>query len=397
MDEIRKCKYDELDDVIELSTFAFQYEANPEKRAGIRSRLKPEQIWGYFNDDHLISMASLLPLQVFIHNQVFSMGGVASVASWPEYRRKGLVKQLLKKALIEMKEKNMTVSMLAPFSFAFYRKYGWETLSEYKKYTIPLSHFPKNENTLGTIIRYKNIKDCWPLLNEIYEQYTSGYNGMLKRDETWWFNRIFRETQTIQVYYNDSGKPEGYLLYKVKNREMKVKEMVFLNESARMQLWRLINQHDSMIEKVQMIAPSNDPLSVILENPSFDQEIISYFMMRIVDVEQFLRAYPFYASGVKQEFMITVKDEFAEWNDGLFDIQIDENGKARVNKVSFCAQHEMVDHSIHCSIQTLSSLLSGYQSVETLFKLDKIKGPKEKIHEFEFLIPKKTTYFMDFF
>ncbi|NBI29731.1 GNAT family N-acetyltransferase [Chengkuizengella marina] len=397
MEEIRKCKYDELDDVIELSTFAFQYEANSEERAGIRSKLKPEHIWGYFNNDQLISMVSLLPLQVFIHNQVFSMGGVAGVASWPEYRRKGLVKQLLEKTLLEMKEKNMTVSMLAPFSFAFYRKYGWETLSEYKKYTIPISQFPKVETTIGTIKRFKNIQDCWPLLNEIYEQYTSGFNGMLKRDETWWFNRVFGETQTIQVYYNESGKPEGYLLYKVKDREMKVKEMVFLNESVRKQLWRLINQHDSMIDNVQLIAPSNDPLTAILDNPTFKQELITYFMMRIVDVEQFLIAYPFYASGAKQEFMITVKDEFAEWNDGLFEIEIDENGKARVNKVSFCAQHEMVDHSIHCSIQTLSSLLSGYQSVETLFKLEKIKGPKEKINELQFLIPKKTTYFMDFF
>ncbi len=54
------------------------------------------------------------------------MGGVAGVATYPEYRRSGYVKELLQHSLQTMKKDGYTVSMLHPFAVAFYRKYGWE-------------------------------------------------------------------------------------------------------------------------------------------------------------------------------------------------------------------------------------------------------------------------------
>ncbi len=52
------------------------------------------------------------------------MGGVAGVATYPEYRRSGYVKELLQHSLQTMKKDGYTVSMLHPFAVSFYRKYG---------------------------------------------------------------------------------------------------------------------------------------------------------------------------------------------------------------------------------------------------------------------------------
>src|SRR5690606_40607540 len=66
-----------------------------------------------------LSRLSLLPLEVWIGGRKLAMGGVAGVASWPDARRQGGVRRLLQHAFGRMRENGQSLSMLAPFSFAF--------------------------------------------------------------------------------------------------------------------------------------------------------------------------------------------------------------------------------------------------------------------------------------
>ena len=81
--------------------------------------MKEEDVWGYFVNDRLASQLRLLPLAIWLNGVRYEMGGIASVATWPEYRRQGQVGKLLRHMLKVMRDKGMTVSMLHPFSFAF--------------------------------------------------------------------------------------------------------------------------------------------------------------------------------------------------------------------------------------------------------------------------------------
>src|SRR5699024_10388426 len=103
----------------------------------------------------------------------------SSVATWPEYRRQGMIKHLLRLALYYMRENGQTVSFLAPFSFAFYRKYGWELAFSEKHYSIPMAHLQKSWDAKGYVRR---ISRDTSLLNRIYNTYAKNYTGMLIRD-----------------------------------------------------------------------------------------------------------------------------------------------------------------------------------------------------------------------
>lgn len=398
---IRRLTAHELDEVFALSQFAFQYELPEKEWQERKSREKPEETWGFFVDDRLAAKMKIMPLEVFIHGTVFSMGGISSVATWPEYRRQGMIKQLLTHGLQVMKEAGQSVSFLAPFSFAYYRKYGWEHVFDEKQYTVELDKLPHFNDASG-IVKRKQLSDSLPLLNAIYEQFARKYNGPLKRSNDWWkYRSVLQDKKAIiAVYYDQHDVPKGYMVFKVKDREMDVKEFVHTDEDSRRGLWQFISNHDSMLQKVVLTAPVDDVLPFLLENPRIKQEILPYFMARIVDVKAFIEQYPFHRLDEVESGILHIKDQYAPWNNGSFTVTINTDGKANVtpyNELNTHRDSRSSTSGLSCDIQTLSAMLLGYQCPSTLHEIGRLKVEEKDVLHWEKVIPQRTTYLPDFF
>lgn len=63
--------------------------------------------------------------------------GISAVASPPEARRQGHVAAMLDALLAEFRDTGRYLSALWPFEYAFYRRFGWATASNYAKTTVP--------------------------------------------------------------------------------------------------------------------------------------------------------------------------------------------------------------------------------------------------------------------
>jgi predicted acetyltransferase len=408
MDVIRTLKYEELDDSLRLSAFAFQYELSGHDLEQKKLQLKPENIWGYFTEGRLAAKMTILPLRTFVQGKSLAMGGIASVATWPEYRRKGMVGRLLHHALEVMKQRGQTISFLHPFAFGFYRKFGWETYVDTKKYTVETGQLPKLDEVEGTVAR--TGKD-YRLYHKIYETFAHKYAGMLVRDEEWWNNNVFKHKKDQSaIYYNIDGEPRGYILYQVKNNEMTVHELVFLDEKARQGLWKFINNHDSMFNKVILNAPVDDQLAYLLDNPRIKQEITPYFMARIVDAASFLEQYPFLPAAEGQTFTLRIEDRQAAWNNAIFEVRI-HHGRASVSVVpcdeagaaevaEYARDTQVVDHLeglLSCSIQTLTAMMLCYQRPEFLHRAGRLTGDEATVKRWQQAIPFQTPYLADYF
>jgi predicted acetyltransferase len=397
MDQIRNLKQEELSESMALSEFAFQFELSEEARKERISWINPDRVWGYFVDGQLAAKLTVLEFQTWLHGKSFAMGGVAGVATWPEFRRKGMVGQLLRHALKAMKDAGETVSFLYPFEFSFYRKYGWETYVHLLKYEIPTELLPRFDIEEAAKMERISSKD-WKLLSGIYEDYAKRYNGMLIRNEEWWTNRYFKLKKGNAVTYRNAQRElTGYIYYQVMDKIFTVHELVFLDEEARRGLWKFIADHDSMIQKVILQAPSDDKLPFLLSNPRIKQEIVPYFMARIVDVEDFMGEYPFTNAGDGKPLFIKVSDQHAEWNNGLFEIHINDAGEAKVLKHSDLKDSDQGTAQLTCDIQTLSACLMGYQQATFLHQIGRIQGDAADVLRLEKLIPERSTYLADFF
>jgi predicted acetyltransferase len=392
MEGIHSLRVEELKESSALSNFAFQ---NNELAAQVmdieKQFVKPEQIWGYFVQGNLAARMTIFPLRTFIQGKPFLMGGIALVATWPEHRRGGMVGKLICHTLQVMKASGQTVAFLNPFSFPFYRKYGWETSIDRKCYTIESAQLPSIESPGGRIERVDND---WKLLNGIYEDYAETYNGMLCRDEKWWMISVLKQNKgQTAVYYDNLDKPRGYLLYNVKNRQMNVQEFVYLDEAARRGLWKFIANHDSMIDRVTLMAPVDDPLPFLLQDPRIKQEITPYFMTRIVDFADFVAQYTFTVSDESERILhFQITDLHAPWNEGLFQLKVDAEGKAEIIRVT-----SNVAPFLSCDIQTITCILMCYQTPSLLHQIGRLKGNSESVDLLQSLLPRRSTYLMDAF
>lgn len=387
---------------MDLSSFAFQYPLSPEQLEERRSSFTKHMKLGVFKNDQLCAQATLIDFETYIAGKAFPMGGIAGVSTWPEHRRNGYVAKILKELLLIMKQKGQSISMLHPFSFAFYRKFGWESYIDHKKYELQAEQLTsllreyqqRHHEMKGEIVRL----DDWKLLEQTYDQYAQAYNGMLKRTESWWQDVITVKKTGIYAAYRDRlGQIQGYIIYEVKNRQMTIHELIALTYEAEEQLLYYIAQHDSMVEKVYWTVPEDDTFVFGLSNPRIKQEIMPYFMARIVDVTAFIEQFPFEQAAEPEDYYIQLSDEQAEWNHGLFKLHIAADGKATIQRAEEEVNHGVTDNLIIASIGALTSWLLYYQTWNTMVRFHKLEGSEFIMKRFQKRIPSRTTYLADFF
>lgn len=382
LNEIKQLDKSYNEEIVAMNQFAFQYELTEQEQLAEINKKSDAQIWGWITDDQLAAKVHVIPLSTYINGQLFEMGGIAAVATWPEYRRQGMIKKLLYHSLTEMRNNGQTVSFLSPFSFPFYRKHGWELIFTNKEYQVPISYFKQDWQANGYLRRVK--LDTF-LLNRIYQSFAKKYTGMLNRTEKWWRERILKNAKQIAVAYSDTNEPEGYVIYDVKDSRFTIKDYAYSSLNGQKLLLEFISNHDASVEQVELTVPENDQLALLLNHPTFEQKVNHYFMGRIVDVLGFLGKFPFNNKVPNGSISITVEDGFFAENSGTYQLTSSASG-VDVAKI------DQNDSDIKVSIQMLTMLFLGYKRPLELYHLGLIQGDFEAIEQLEAFIPVQQTY-----
>ncbi|MFQ6319183.1 GNAT family N-acetyltransferase [Bacillus halotolerans] len=381
MYDVIKLEREDWREVIRMSEYAFQKELSDEEREEKVKALENHYIIGIKEQEKLLSKLHMVPFSVMLEEQEIKMGGIAGVATWPEDRRKGTVKELILNALSIMKKENQTISFLHPFLISFYRKFGWELCFYQKRLTYLKGQLQKLDDAPGYMRRIQ--KDETDTVNTIYNQYRKTHNGLLKRSKEHWKEKIHGMKA---VYFSGEGVPCGYLVYDIKNKAMRVVEFVYLNREAQRGLWNFICQHDSMLNEVELTVRMEEELDFLTAEPRIKQEIYPYSMARIVDVEGFLREYP--KSRLTAPFDFKVTDQWAPWNQQTFRID-----SQRVQNIS----EDSSGHLIECNISSLTAFFLGARSARFLYETGMIKGPLSEIKRLDDVLQPRSPFLMDFF
>ncbi|MDZ5470659.1 GNAT family N-acetyltransferase [Bacillus sp. 31A1R] len=389
--EIKKLTEKDYLESMNLSMYAFQYEVPEADIPKRKETLKEHNVLCIWDDEQLAAKLHILPLSVYVQGQEWKMGGVAGVATYPEYRRRGFVKSLILESLKEMREAKQIISLLHPFDIGFYRKFGWEIMSDYKKSTIEKLDLKKVGEVSGVVKRFTKEKHT-SQIEDIYKEFAKQYSGTLVRTTKWWLNHVYHNQQ-VAVYFNEQGHGKGYIVYSLKDNVMDIQEVVTLNHEAEKGLWNFICQHDSMVDKVNIITSIHTNFPYYLNQPKVKMEVYPYFMARIVDVERCLELFTF--NSTDKDVFLHVDDSFSPWNNGTY--QISSTGvKVFKNKPgSQCTNPPKV--GIHLNINALTAILLGYKRPQELFYLEEISGRTEDIEALESLVPNQKSFFYDFF
>lgn len=363
-----------------------------EEKEMIRAKsptLEQADVKGWFDGDKLISQVAVYPMKVRIFNKTYDMGGLTGVGTYPEYANQGLMHKLLYQSLKNMREKKQSISYLYPYSIPYYRRKGWEIVSDKITYEIKDYQLPKNKQVSGEVERVDVESDE---VKKAYERFAYQTHGALVRDDLAWNEYWLWDSDDLMgaIYYNYKNEPDGYVLYWIKDEVFHIKDMIFINEEARTGLWNFISAHFSMINKVVGDTYTDEPLAFLFEDADIKESISPYFMARIVDLEEFIEQYPFKPDTVDREWIFKMDDPILSWNQGYFKLIIDKSGKGKISRTSEKTEDKT-------DIQTMTTMLLGYKRPDYLYKIGRISCSSETVDMLEDAIEQQTPYFSDYF
>ena len=352
--------------------------------------LKKTESYGWFDGEKLASQISVYPMQVNIFGQMYKMGGVTGVATYPEYMNQGLMSSLIKTALDSMREKHQCVSMLIPYMIPYYRKKGWEIVTDKMTYTIKDTQLPKRREVSGMVERVGIDSED---LRTVHNAFTRMRHGALRRNELEWeeYWRWEADDVLVAVYYNEAGDPKGYLVYYIANDIFRIKELVYINQEARYGLWNYISAHFSMIDKVVGNNYTNEPMAFLLEDSEIQEEIEPNVMARIVDFEAFIKKYPFDIISIHDDLHFIIRDPVMECNCGDFSLRWDQEGNTIIERGGTRGE------TVECDIQTLTAMFYGYKRPTYLRRVERLVAGDEAVRILEDIIPIEQPYFSDYF
>lgn len=301
-------------------------------------------------------------------NVVVPMGGIGGVACLPASRGKGYTGKLLQAALARMRDLQMPISSLFPFSWDFYRRYGWEWVGLTRQYVVPTRILKPSPHTEH--VRAATEADR-PKIESCYTAFALRYRGLLARDEKRWNDHLKdrEEKYTFTFVYENNGIVEGYLSYRGgTDQETRLNEFIALNPTARLALLGLLRRHDMQTDKFAWRAPGNDPLYHQLCHNDVETKLFPTTQGRVVDVAAAFAAWKPNADS-RGSVRLAVTDEHADWNQGVWHIEY-ENGQTDIRKTEREPQ-------VTLSIQSLSQAYYGTPTLDEVREAGQLQVHEE--------------------
>ncbi len=312
-----------------------------EEEARKNAREPEGDVWAAFDaSGRMVSAISTMTHQVMYEGNVITCGEPHMVGTLPEARGLGAVRAIMEQILREYKSRGDLFAKLIPFSFAFYRKYGFELASEFLKQKAAIDQFAgfRQEFAAAQILSQQQADEA----RLLYENYIRRYNmADMRSDADWALGRYgefgqrdwqYEDRQRYSYLFTDQdANARAYFTFIFIHGpqgpftgEMKVTDLAFDSPEALRSIFGFIYGMRAKITHVSVDTPRDLDLSLILpECDSVERKLDGYITARALNIEGILTAMKQpHESGT---YSVRVTDGFLSENTGTYTVVI-ENG-----------------------------------------------------------------------
>ncbi len=307
---------------------------------------------------------------------------IGCVLTVPEYRRTGMARKTFEMLDPVIRQNNVVVSYLHPFSFPYYRMMGYERVSDHRvlEFAITDLDFVERNPNMERV----SLTDSVEPLDQVYNKFSEGRNVMVRRygslsDDikvvvpTYMYGDPYTYGFKGKHFYlsrDEQGNPDGYvkLSFKMplqdhwlKDGVLHVEEICYTTPKALRKLFGFLRMYEGQYDYVRFdnvgMAPEVERL---LRRYKYTKiSILPDISGRIHDVAAALKAnvYP------KQKGQFTVKvtgcakSPFSkDLTEGVWQVEY-ENGKGQVTRLADDAAADL-----EADMPAFVQLIHGYES-----------------------------------
>lgn len=325
----------------------------------------PSEIWGFGTP--ATSAMVIHDFDTWFDGHLVKTTGVGGVASLPEARGQGGIREIFAALLPAWREKDVVFSTLYPFSHKFYRKFGYELVQRAHRYKVPMEALAgfRCEHPVELVSDAASLQD-------MYRAFGSRLNLCICRKDSQW-GRVASDPYKAKQYTYRIGdvayvtfKPlesepyeNGYVAY--------CYDVAFRDAAALRSLLGFLYSLRAQYCKIAIQLPASVPLThMISECYDVEHEVSPKGMARIVNVPRALELmrYP-QASGA---FSVRVTDPMLPVNSGCYLVQYAGGQAVCVERIDSCE-----DPDLSVSVQVLTQLVLGALTVEEALYLEGVQ------------------------
>lgn len=384
--EIRPCR-DQDEIKLYGDVVAYVFAAND--REGMERELastQPDWTMCAWVDGRIATTLGAFPFTVRLNGAPVRMAGVTAVGTYPEFRRRGFLRQVMQKSFETFREREQYIAILWASMGAIYQRFGYGLASSYVHYEFdPRLAVLQDPRPAAGSVGLVPKDDAYAIIKQIYIRYATPRNLHIHRAAVLWDANTFRPREKdhpvyVAVYRNADGEPEGHVVYATyedrsignpgPSQVLEVKDFVYLTQDAWIGLWEYIRSHD-LVGRIEMggIIGEDDPAPLLLLEPrSLKKRVSDGIWMRIVDVEKALPQRPY---GDRGELTFRIEgDPMCTWNEGTYLFETDGP----------TTEVRRTDRSPDLTLppRTLATLVSGHSSASTLQRAGLLEATDER-------------------
>ena len=291
---------------------------------------------------------------------------VYGVGTAPEYRRAGLVRAFLGRVNDFAEENGCPVSLLHPFSFSFYRQFGYERVADHRVLEFPMSALDCVPRFADMIFAGDGARNAD--FARVYNEFAAGRNIMVERtaEEPW----TARKGRKPYIWYDRPGHPAAFLVleeeehFNVNRMDgfcLNVHELGFTSPEALDRALGFLRMFEGQLERVKIMNCAMAPeVELALRHYAHTGiTVIPDLMARVNDVGAVLSAVTYPA--LPGRFTVRVREaedsgHRPDRTDGVWRVEY-ADGAARVERLPADAPAD-----ITCDIPAFTQLLFGWQS-----------------------------------
>ena len=283
--------------------FVYCFHQRPENIENERAKQEAEtqEDWGAFDVDGKL-MARIINnhYDFYLDGKTVKTGGIGAVATYPEYRETGAIREIFKALLLEAYKNGEVLSSLYPFNHKFYRKFGYEVVpfrNEYKFHPNLLKDYHSLATEEKCQVRRWQADDGVTDFLSVYKEFSQKFNLSALRSEEMMKEHLKFEKEYVDrkfsYIFSHEGKPLAYLIFKDEYNPqaavLKVEECAWTNRTGFNAILNFLSRFSADYGSIVLPLPKGLDLLKIIHAPNdyeIEKHACQHFMIRVMNVKK---------------------------------------------------------------------------------------------------------------
>jgi predicted acetyltransferase len=308
--EIRSPAEDELRAAMQAGEAAFGEETREGEFERFSKMLPRDRWFAAYDGDRPVGTTTSFPFRLTVPGGELATGGVTWVGVLPSHRRRGILRELMKQQLEDLRDRGESLAVLYASEPLIYGRFGYGVAAPSVSMDGETARFSYRDDPGPTgAVRIIDATEALQVLPQVYDSVCREVPGFVARNsDVWELGRLadpehWRRGAGPKFFavIEFDGKPVGYAIYRIKSD------------------WQEgFSQSQVKLVRVQGKYDPGSPLFLMVADPrSLHLKFSEGLWLRLVDVEAALAGRTY--SG-DDTVVVEIADSFCPWNAGRWRI-----------------------------------------------------------------------------